>query len=276
METSYIVRLNLPDSADPERVRAGLDDLLADVRLGEALDDELRTQADDTPFDGFVVERYPDTGVAGQLQGLRQQLAEVGLPMDAPAEALVRHWKGNAEALFALDMHTAMTLLGQVLSAAPADEAQTRARIASFIKGCPRTHEGYPDLPIAQALESLEATGNAWLRRNDDGTTTVVDTGELRIELDPQPASHSPVAPLVTEGWVAFLLAALVQCEQYLDAIPMIGPGGRAEGREALLGLLRPTLTRAEELASGSLADSHATVATVAAEVAAVAARQEG
>lgn len=134
-------------------------------------------------------------------------------------------------------------------------------------------YEGCPALPIAQALESLEATGNAWLRRSDDGTVDLVPTGELRIELDPRPAEHSPLAPLITEGWVSFLLAALVRCEQYLDAIPMIGAGGRAEGREALLKLLRPTLTRAEELASGSLADA---TASVAAEVAAVAARSEG
>lgn len=68
-------------------------------------------------------------------------------------------------------------------------------------------------------------------------------------------AAHAAPTPLQAlrsdDGWLAMLLALLVRCESYLQAIPMIGPKGRHEGREELLGLIVPTITRAEELVDG-------------------------
>lgn len=82
-----------------------------------------------------------------------------------------------------------------------------------------------------------------------DGIT--VDVDERAPEPEPTPLQ----ALRADDGWLALLLALMVRTEKYLHDIPMLGVRGRAEGRDELLALIVPTITRAEELASTVDAD---------------------
>lgn len=77
---------------------------------------------------GGPVSERPDIEPA--LAELKAECDAVGLPLTA--SGLVRHWKNNTAALYALDLHT-MTYLIEELLAHP-DDICRRQRAANYLK----------------------------------------------------------------------------------------------------------------------------------------------
>lgn len=118
-----------------------------------------------------------------QLRSLEAELAAVGLPLDAPASALVRHWKANAGCTDAINLATAILVARAFYDMVVGTKAQSGPQGLSCFE------------PILQALEGLPSY--------DFGTYTLVPTAALQAFIermdDPETIDEIEAAGLAAE-----------------------------------------------------------------------------